>query len=75
MNRVTICREKCLHIMNLATSCYCYNSEEKSIKFPNPKMKLNKIDASFPAQVLYPENDRFLKIFSSIYLEKFTHLF
>ena len=38
--------------MNLATSCYCYNSEEKSIKFPNPKMKLNKIDASFPAQVL-----------------------
>ena len=55
MNRVTICRAKCLDIVILKvlpTSYFCYNSEEKSTKFPNPKMKLNKIDISFPVQIL-----------------------
>ena len=55
MNRVTICRAHCLDIMTLKiflASCFHYNSEEKSKKLPNPKMKLNKIDTSFPVQVL-----------------------
>ena len=55
MNRVTICRPNGLDIVTLKifpASCFHYNSEEKSKKFPNPKMKLNKIDTSFPVQVL-----------------------
>ena len=55
MNRVTICRAKCLDIVALKllpTSCFRYNAEEKSTKFRNLKMKLNKIDTSFFVQVL-----------------------
>ena len=51
MNRVTICRAKCLNIVTLKvlpTSYFRYNSEEKSTKSPNPKMKPNKIDLEFP---------------------------
>ena len=39
---------------------------------------LNRINASVPVQVLFGgfrENDRFLKIFLSFSLEKFTHSF
>ena len=53
MNHVTICRAKCLDIVTLKllpTSCFRYNSEEKSTKFLNPKMKLNKIDIHFPVR-------------------------
>ena len=55
MDRVTIFTTKCIDMMTLKvllTSCFCYNSEEKRTKFPNAKMKLNKIDTSFPVQVL-----------------------
>ena len=55
INRATICRAKYLDIATLnalPTSHFRYNSEEKSAKFLNPKMKLNKIDTSFPVQVL-----------------------
>ena len=47
-------------------------------KFPILKMKLNRINASVPVQVLFGgfrENDRFLKIFLSFSLENFTHSF
>ena len=74
MNRVTICRVKCLDKVTLKvlpTSSFRYNSEEKGTKLPNSKMKLNKIDTSFLVGVLY----RFLTIFLSIYLEKFTNSF
>ena len=53
-----------------------YNSEGKSTKFPNPKMKLlirvflcksyNKMSRG------YRKNDKFLKILLQIYLEVFT---
>ena len=33
-------------------SCSRYNSEEKSLKLPIPITKLNRINASFPVQVL-----------------------
>ena len=55
MNRVTICRAKCLGIVTLKvlpTICSRYDSEEKSAKFPIPKMTLNKINVSFPVQIL-----------------------
>ena len=55
MRQVRICRVKYLGIVTLKVlpiSCSRYNSEEKSKKFPNPKMKLNKIDTRFPMQVL-----------------------
>ena len=55
VNRVTICSAKCLDIVTLkvlSTSCFRYSSEEKSTKFRNPKMKLNKIDKRFPVQFL-----------------------
>ena len=55
MNNATICRAKCLDILtlkHLQTSCFRNKSEEKSTKFPNPKMKLNKIDTNFPEKVL-----------------------
>ena len=44
-------------------------------------MKLHWINASFPVQffnkmfIVFRENCRFLKMFLSIYLEMFTHLF
>ena len=44
---VTIYRTKCVEIVtlkDLPTICFCYNSEEKGTKFPNPKKKLNKTD-------------------------------
>ena len=50
-----ICRAKCLGIVTLKvlpTSCSRYNSEEKSPKFPISKMKLSRINMSFPVQVL-----------------------
>ena len=55
VNCVTIYRTKCTDIASLnilATSFFHYNSEEKSLKFPNPKMKLSKIDMSLPVQIL-----------------------
>ena len=55
MNCFTISGAKCLGIVtlkDLLTSCSRYNSEEKSPKFPVPKMKLKRINASFPVQVL-----------------------
>ena len=55
MNRVAICRAKCIDIVTLKvlqTSCFRFNSEEKGTKFPNPEMKLNKIDTSCPVQGL-----------------------
>ena len=42
-----IYRTKCIGIGTLKvlpTNCFRYNSKEKSTKFPNPKMKLNKIN-------------------------------
>ena len=84
INRNTIYRAKCLGIVTLKvlpTSCSHYNSEEKTLKFPISKMKLNRINASSLVQVFnkmfggFLENDRFLKIFLPIYLEKFTHSF
>ena len=55
MNRVTIYRTKCLGIVTLKVlpkSCSHYNSEKKSPKFSIPKLKLNRITASFPVQDL-----------------------
>ena len=81
MNCVMICSAKYLGIMTLKvlpTSCSRYNSKEDSEKFPILKMKLNRINASVPVQVLFGgfrENDRFLKIFLSFSLENFTHSF
>ena len=46
---------KCLEMVTLKvlpTTCFSYNSEKISSKFLIPKMKLNKIDMSFPVQVL-----------------------
>ena len=67
------------HLKVLPTSFFCYNSEKESIKFPIPKMKLNRINTSFHERIYNQmfkrsrENDRFLKVFEFIYLEKFTH--
>ena len=55
MNRVAIYRERCLSIMTLKVlpaTCFRYNAVEISSKFPITKMKLNRIDMSFPVQVL-----------------------
>ena len=64
---VTIFRAKFLDIVTLnflPTSCFHYDSEEKSKKFPIPKMKLNKTDTSFLEKVWRIwRNGRFLKIF------------
>ena len=49
MNRIPICRAKCFGIVTLKASlrsCSRYNSEDKSPKFPIPKMKLNRINVS-----------------------------
>ena len=80
MNRVIVCRAKSVGIAAYRHSftdelfpLWLSNSEEKITKFPFPKMKLNRINASFPMQVR--ENDRFLKIFLSIYLKRFTYSF
>ena len=35
-----------------STSCFCYNSKEKITKFSKSKLNLDKIDTSFPEQVL-----------------------
>ena len=54
INRVTIYTAKCLGKVTLKvllTICYRCNSEE-STKFPNLKIKLNKISADFPVQIL-----------------------
>ena len=84
MNCVTTCRAKYFCIVTLKalpTSCSRYNSEEKGPKFPIPKTKRNRINASFSVKFFLKtfggsrENDRFLKIFLSIYLETFTHSF
>ena len=55
VNRVTIYRAKYLAIVTLKvlpTTCFCYNSDEISSKFLIPKMKLNRINMTFPVQVL-----------------------
>ena len=54
MNRVTIYVAKCLGIVTLikVLPTTCYNSEEISSKFSVSEMKLNRIDMSFPVQVL-----------------------
>ena len=55
INHVTISRGKCLGIVTLKilrTSCFRYNPEKKSAKLPIPKMKFNRIDATFSVQVL-----------------------
>ena len=35
----------------LPTTCFGYNSDKISSKFLIPKMKLNRIDMSFPAHI------------------------
>ena len=65
----------------LLTSCFRYNSEEKSTKFPISKMKLIRTNTTslykFYNEIYrrLGENGRYLKIFFSIYLEMFTHSF
>ena len=57
---------KCLEMVTLKvlpTTCFSYNSEKISSKYLIPKMKLNKIDMSFPMKFynkIFRENDRFL---------------
>ena len=81
MNRVTICRAKCLGIVTLKvlwTSCSRFNSGEKSPKFMIPKKELLRVSlCKFFNKMfgVFRENDRFLKIFLFIYLKKFTHSF
>ena len=50
MNRVTIYSIMTLKV--LPATCFRYNSEEISSKFPTTKIKLNTIDMNFPVQVL-----------------------
>ena len=55
INCLTIYRVKYLGIVALKvlqTSCFRYNSEEKSAKFPVLEMKQKRTDVSFPVQVL-----------------------
>ena len=55
INRVTIYGAKYLGMATLKvlpTTCFRYNSEEISLRFPIPMMKLKKIDMSFTVQVL-----------------------
>ena len=84
MNCVTTCKVKyfCLVTLKvLPTNCSRYNSEEKGPKFSIPKTKQNRINASFSVKFFFKafggsrKNDKFLKIFLSIYLETFTHSF
>ena len=68
MNHVTICRAKCLAIVTLnvlPTSCSCYDSEEKSQKFPISKLKINRINASSLTRCL--EDFRKMTGFSKVY--------
>ena len=49
-NRITIYRAKRFGIVTLkviATSCFRYYTEEESIKFLIPEMKLNRINTNF----------------------------
>ena len=51
---VTIYRVKCLGILSLKvlpTTCFCYNLDQKCIKSTIPRMKLNRINTSFPAEI------------------------
>ena len=52
MNRVTICRAKCLDIKVplkvLLTSCFCYNSKEKKNKISESKNKIKQSRYEFP---------------------------
>ena len=70
MNSVTICRAK---LKFLTTSCFRYNSEEKTKSFPFPKIKLNRIVSlcKFYNKMFrrFSKNDRFFKIVLSIHLE------
>ena len=60
MNHVTICIAKCLGVVTLkvlpkSSSRYtqgCYNTEDKSLKFPTLNITLHRINASLPVQVL-----------------------
>ena len=67
MNRVTICRAKCLGIVTLKvlwTSCSRFNSGEKSPKFMIPKKELLRVSpCKFFNKMFggFRENDRFLK--------------
>ena len=81
LNRVTIYRAKCLGKVNLKvlpTTCFRFNSEEISSNFLIPKMRLNRIalQCKFDKKMFkgFWEKDRFLQIFLSIFLEKFTHI-
>ena len=64
----------------LSWSC-SVNVSIKSTKFPILETKLNRINTSFPVEVLWyvfkglQENDRFFKIFLCIVLEKLTYSF
>ena len=84
MNCFTISGAKCpcvVTLKDLPTSCSCYNSEEKSPKFPVPKMKLKKLMRVSLCKFFnkmfegFRENVRLWKNFLSIYLEKFIHQF
>ena len=76
---VTIYKEKCLCMMAskvLPTICSWYDSEEKCTRFPIPKINRNRFYVCFSVHIKFsecPENERFLKIFSSIHLKKLTY--
>ena len=86
MNRATVCRAKCLDKVTLKvlpTSCFRYKSEEKKQKIPESKNRKNRAElirvspCKFFNKMFrgFRENGKLLKIFLSIYLEKFTHSF
>ena len=60
-----------MNLKALPASCFRYNSVKKH-KTPVPKMKLDRIDVSFPAQVLQQkfleEFDQFISILHKIFL-------
>ena len=75
INRVTISRVKCLDIVYLKvlpTTCLCYDSEEIKSKFLIPKMKLNRINMSFPMQVLSENVSSILRKWQ-VFMDLFVH--
>ena len=67
-------------IKGLLTTCFHYNSEEISSKFPIPKIKLNMIGVDFPcaSSIMkcfdgFEKMAGFYNLFLSIFLGKFTH--
>ena len=75
INRVTISRVKCLDIVYLKvlpTTCLCYDSPEIKSKFLIPKMKLNRINMSFPMQVLSENVSSILRKWQ-VFMDLFVH--